>query len=145
MISRIIFIGILLLLLLIQSTLVSYPFTFILIFFLFMRHQSISTLLIVLVMSFILDSLRVIPVGTTAIFSFAVFFVLFLYNRSIELGEMIILFIAGFMATLVYCYVAKYPINLFFHTFIFLLLFGVSYLVHQKKQKRKSNMYNPFI
>lgn len=145
MISRIIFIGILLLLLLIESTLISYPFTFILIFFLFMRNQSISTLLIVLIMSFMLDSLRVIPVGTTAIFSFAVFFVLFLYNRSIELGEMIILFIAGFLATLVYCYVAKYPINIFFHTLVFASLFVVSYIVHQKKHRRRSNGYNPFI
>ncbi|HRN96075.1 MAG TPA: hypothetical protein PLD54_01375 [Candidatus Levybacteria bacterium] len=145
MVARIIFVSILLLLLLIESTLISYPFVFILIFLLFMRYQTISTLIIVLVVSIMLDALRVIPVGTTAIFSFAVFFVLFLYNRSIKLGEMILLFVAGFLTTLVYSYIAQYPINLVLHFLVFAALFVVAYTVHQKTHKKSSSSYNPFI
>jgi hypothetical protein len=127
----------LLLLILIESTLISYPFVFILIFLLFMRYQSISTLIIVLLISSILDAIRVVPVGTTALFSFTIFFILFLYNRTIQLGEMALLFVAGFFITLGYSYIADYPINALLHILVFLTLFCISYLLHQKKLRQK--------
>jgi hypothetical protein len=137
MISRILFIGIVTILILIESTLISYPFVFILIFLLFMRYQTVSTLVIVLVMSIILDAVRVVPIGTTALFSFATFFMLFLYNRSIELGEMFLLFIAGFFITLFYGYVAEYPINGLLHFLVFATLLLVAYTVQQKTIRKK--------
>lgn len=137
MIRRILFISILLILILIESTLISYPFVFILIFLLFMRDQSIFTLILVLIMSSILDIVRVVPVGSTAIFSFTIFFVLFLYNRSIHLGEMALLFIAGFFITIFYSYVTQYPINAILHILVFATLFLVTYLLHQKNMRKK--------
>jgi hypothetical protein len=95
-------------------------------------------------MSIILDAIRVVPVGTTALFSFATFFVLFLYNRSIQLGEMVLLFIAGFFITIFYSYIAHYPINALLHALVFSALFLVTYTIHQKtvRQKLHGHMYS---
>lgn len=136
--QKIAFSIILLLLLLVESTLVAYPFVFILIFLLFMREQSIATLIIVLIAGFMLDSLRVIPLGTTPLFSFGLFFVLFLYNRALHLGEVMLLLAVCFAATVLYSMVAHYPIHWWLHVLVFVSLFVVVYKVHQKKHLRRS-------
>lgn len=138
MITRIVFFVILLLLLLLESTLISYPFVFVLIFLLFMRYQTIGTLVTVLIIGFMLDSLRVVSVGITPLFSFGLFFILFLYNRSLHLGELALLLVACFAATLLYSSVAHYPINLVLHVLVFTALFVVVYTVQQKKLSHNS-------
>ncbi len=144
MLARIIFVVILLILLMIESTLIAYPFVFILLFLLFMRYQTIGTLVIVLVIGSMLDSLRVIPLGITPLFSFGLFFILFLYNRSLHLGQVLLVFTACFFATLGYSYVAQYPINMILHSLVFTALFMVAYTVHRKKQTNNSP-FGPFV
>lgn len=144
MLTRIVFIAILLILLVIESTLIAYPFVFILLFLLFMRYQTIGTLVIVLVIGSMLDSLRVVPIGITPLFSFGLFFVLFLYNRSLHLGQLLLVFITCFFATIGYSYVAHYPINIVQHSLVFAALFMVAYTVHRKKQTSNSP-FGPFV
>lgn len=144
MVILFLFTAIILSLLVIESTLVSYPFVFILLFLLFMRYQTIGTLIIVLVLGCMLDVLRVVTIGITPLFSFGLFFVLFLYNRSLNLGQFLLIFIACFFATLLYSYVAKYPINLVLHAFVFTSLFVVAYTIHRKKQTAHSP-FGPFV
>jgi hypothetical protein len=58
---------------------------------------------------------------------------------------MFLLFVAAFFATLVYGYVAQYPINPVLHMLVFSSLFIVAYTVHQKGHKKSKDYYNPFI
>lgn len=132
-------IGIILaILLLIESTFIAYPFVFVLLFLLGMRYPSIWTLGIVFVTSFVLDTLRVIPLGTTSLFVFALFFFLFLYNRALHLGEIMLVLLAAFVATIIYSTIANYPFNMFLHILVFSLLFVVVYKVQQSREEKSS-------
>jgi hypothetical protein len=138
------FVIILSVLLVIESTLIAYPFVFVLLFLLFMRHQSIVTLVIVFIFGCIIDSLRVVPLGTTALFSFGLFFILFLYNRSLQLSEIMLLLIACFGATFIYSIVAHYPLNIVLHLLVFSLLFVVVYKVRRKHEAQASPYIKDF-
>ncbi len=135
------FFVILILLLVIESTIISYPFVFILLFLMFMRYQTIGTLIVVMIVGSILDSLRVVSVGITPLFSFTLFFVLFLYTRKLDLRQTILVITACFFATLVYSHVTHYPINLLLHFVVFFALFVIAYIVHRKRSKESS----PFV
>lgn len=134
---------ILIFLLIIESTIVSYPFIFVLLFFLFMRYQTITTLVMVLLTGSLLDNLRLVPVGLTPLILFGLFFILFLYTRKIDVRQILIIFITCFFATIFYSYVANYPINLLFHLIVFSALFMVAFITHRKK--KSSYSFSPFV
>ncbi len=143
MIRNILFFIILLLLVLIESTLIAYPFVFILMFLLFMRSQTISTLIMVFIIGLILDSVRIIPFGITPMISFGLFFLLFLYNKALHLRGLFLILLACFAATMGYAFVAQYPFSPFMHMCVFVLLSLVLYKV-SRKQRKTTSVFSPY-
>lgn len=112
--------------LLIESTFSFFPLVLIFSYFLFFAWSDFRALLIILLVSFVLDSLRVVNFGITPLFIFTSFLLLFLYKKIFTLSDPRIIFTITLTFGIIYSKIVGYGTNIIFSSILlvaFLVLF----------------------
>lgn len=123
-----IFIAILFLSLLLESTVIGFPLVLVFSIILFLNDESKKTLVYIFFASFLLDAVRAETVGASALFIFTVLLLMDFYKRNFEVRDMKLMLLMNAIATIAYAKVFGYEIVFVILCslimFFVLLLFG---------------------
>jgi len=108
----------------IDSTIVSFPFVFIISVFLLMLFKKKRVYLFVFLSTLIFDSLSTNPLGVTTVGVFATSFLISMYSRQLHAADIFFLTVFIFIASFVYGNFAGYTLSplLYISTFIVVLI-----------------------
>lgn len=87
--------------LILQGSLVSFPLVFVSLFVFAVKTKSNYIFIIAFVLGLILDSLYLKPLGMTSLFFLLLFFAVFIYERKFEINSLSFIFIFSFVGSMV--------------------------------------------
>ena len=128
-----IFIILLFLALLLETTIISFPlFLFVAVVY-FVLCPKTQTLFVLLSGSLVLDSLTSGRFGSTSLFMFTVLIFLSIYQGVLDIKNYKMLLIALFVFSLIYAYVFSYTLNFFVYLLIYGIIFSCLFIAFKKK------------
>lgn len=137
--TRTLFILLLIVSMIAESSLVSFPFFLIASIMYFLYDNSLQNMMIVFMSALALDVLVLSPIGSHALFIFITFFVMTLYKKSYESDTVWFLIIFGLLAILFYQVVFSYPFHilLFSMTIGLFMVFTMSVIARKNRQSKR--------
>lgn len=131
--EKILFAVLLLLLLLVETTIISYPFIFIFSLFSMLIFKSVRMAIFVFVIGILLDTLRVVPIGMTSVLVLTFGIAVSFYARSLHAADILIFSGVIFILTLIYSILAHYPLSIFWSVVTFGSILFLLYSIFSKQ------------